>query len=100
MDQKSALEYVRSYRQALIKLFPEAKTYLFGSHAKGNQRDDSDIDVAVILPHLSENYLWNDVPRLWRLTGDINPDIEPVMLELDEDTPLYREVITHGILIQ
>lgn len=83
-----------------MPLFPDAVTYLYGSYAKNMQKEESDIDVAVVLPKLSENYLWEDSPKLWRIGGDINSLIEPVMLEQNENTPLYNEVIKTGILIQ
>lgn len=100
MDKGKAIELVTKYRKAVIEIFPDAITYLFGSHAKGCQKEDSDIDVAIVLPKLSQNYLLDDAPRLWRICADINPDIEPVMLELNENTPLYNEVMKHGILIK
>lgn len=100
MDKCEVLEIIREYRQALIKLFPNSLTYLFGSYAKECQREMSDIDVAVIVPKLSENYLWEDSPKLWRLSGDINSLIEPVLLEKNENNPLYQEIIKTGILIE
>ena len=100
MDKRAVLEIVKKYRKAIIPLFPDAVTYLYGSYAKNMQKEESDIDVAVVLPKLSENYLWEDSPKLWRIGGDINSLIEPVMLEQNENTPLYNEVIKTGILIQ
>ena len=100
MDKNTALEIVREYRQAIIKLFPDSMTYLFGSYAKECQKELSDIDVAVIVPKLSENYLWEDSPKLWKISGDINSLIEPVLLEENENTPIYQEVIKTGILIE
>ena len=100
MDKNTAIEIVREYRQAIIKLFPNSMTYLFGSYAKECQQEMSDIDVAVIVPKLSENYLWEDSPKLWKASGDINSLIEPVLLEKNENTPLYNEIIKNGILIE
>ena len=31
-------------------ILPEAKVYLFGSYATGTQREDSDIDICVVVP--------------------------------------------------
>jgi predicted nucleotidyltransferase len=44
---------------------------LFGSYAKGNARDESDIDVAVIFDGFTGDWL-DAAARLWRLTEDIN----------------------------
>lgn len=35
-------------------LFPKARVYLFGSYAKGTQREDSDIDLCVVAPEYEE----------------------------------------------
>ena len=100
MDKRTAINIVKEYRKAVIKVFPEAVTYLYGSYAKNLQKKESDIDVAILMPKLSDNYLWEESPILWRLSGDINDLIEPVMLEINENTPLYQEVIKTGILIE
>ncbi|MCH5222673.1 MAG: nucleotidyltransferase domain-containing protein [Muribaculaceae bacterium] len=100
MDKRTALDSVREFKKAILHLFPEAKTYLFGSYAKDLQNENSDIDVAVIMPRLSANYLWEESPILWRISGNINSLIEPVLLEMNEDTPLYNEVMATGILIE
>jgi predicted nucleotidyltransferase len=38
----------------ITELFPEAKVYLFGSYATGNQREDSDIDICVVNPQYKD----------------------------------------------
>ena len=35
---------------AINDILPEAKVYLFGSYATGTQREDSDIDICVVVP--------------------------------------------------
>jgi len=34
----------------ITMLLPDAKVYLFGSFANGTQREDSDIDLCVVVP--------------------------------------------------
>ena len=46
---KNARHYVRLIKKVCVeKIDPECKVILFGSVARGNYRDDSDIDVLVI----------------------------------------------------
>ena len=74
------------------------KIILFGSRARGDNKPKSDIDIAVIVSHRSENY-FEDVPLLWRLGRKINYLIEPVLLTDDDNNPLYSDILKTGILI-
>lgn len=77
---------------------PLKALYLYGSYSKGNQREDSDIDIAVIVEHLNENY-FADTPLLWKLRRKISNLIEPVLLTEDMNNPLYCDITKTGILI-
>jgi len=49
MDKNSAIDIIRRYRKAIeARNVVVNKIVLFGSYASGNQREGSDIDVAVI----------------------------------------------------
>lgn len=77
---------------------PLKALYLYGSYSKGNYREDSDIDIAVVVDSLSDNY-FDDTPLLWKLRRRISNLIEPVLLTEDMDNPLYRDITKTGILI-
>ncbi len=59
---------------------PFSKVILYGSYARGSARDDSDIDVAVVMPKISGDWLELS-SKLFRLTRNIDLRIEPVALE-------------------
>ena len=81
MDKGTAIERVREYVQALLRQnVPISKVVLYGSHATGSARADSDIDVAVIVPHIEGGWLEFSA-KLFRLTRDIDLRIEPIALE-------------------
>jgi predicted nucleotidyltransferase len=70
---------------------------MYGSYAKGYANPDSDIDVAVILPE-------SEITDPWEQWADIAGDvrkvstlIEPVLMEDQEDSMLYREVMRTGV---
>ena len=72
---------------------------MYGSYAKGYANPDSDIDVAVILPE-------SEITDPWEQWADIAGDvrkvstlIEPVLMEDQEDSMLYREVMRTGVVI-
>ena len=82
----------------MAERLPLKTLYLYGSYSKGNYREDSDIDIAVVVESLSDNY-FDDTPLLWKLRRRISNLIEPVLLTEDMDNPLYRDITKTGILI-
>ena len=50
---------------------PLKALYLYGSYSKGNYRADSDIDIAVIVERLDDDY-FKDTPLLWKLRRKIS----------------------------
>ena len=98
MDQEQAIKLVQSYKQAILPLYRDAKVYLYGSYSKGTARFDSDIDVAIIVPKVSNDW-FSVVPPLWTKARKISSLIEPVILETNEHSPLYDDVMRTGIVI-
>lgn len=82
----------------MAERLPLKALYLYGSYSKGNYREDSDIDIAVVVESLSDNY-FDDTPLLWKLRRRISNLIEPVLLTEDMDNPLYIDITKTGILI-
>ena len=52
MDKRQVIKIVKRYKEAVTAKFGPVTVYLFGSYSKGNAREDSDIDVAVIVPEV------------------------------------------------
>lgn len=99
MGKNEAIELLRLYKSVLSKHIDFDKLYLYGSFARGTNNDDSDIDVAVVVDKLEEDY-FNITPLLWKLRRDIDLRIEPVLLEKEKDDSGFLKVITeYGIEI-
>jgi predicted nucleotidyltransferase len=98
MDQEQALRIVKDYKEAISHLFDTTKVYLYGSYSKGNARPESDIDVAVIVPQLKNDWLKLST-RLWVIAPKVDLHIEPVLLEENEPSPLYDDVMRTGIAV-
>ena len=98
MDKGQAIELAKNYKAMVAERLPLKALYLYGSYSKGNYREDSDIDIAVVVESLSDNY-FDDTPLLWKLRRRISNLIEPVLLTEDMDNPLYRDITKTGILI-
>ena len=98
MDKGQAIELAKKYKAMVAERLPLKALYIYGSYSKGNYRVDSDIDIAVVVDSLSDNY-FDDTPLLWKLRRRISNLIEPVLLTEDMDNPLYRDITKTGILI-
>jgi predicted nucleotidyltransferase len=85
MDQQSAVATVGKYAEIVRNHFPVVKVILFGSYARGDQRVNSDIDVAVVLERLEGDFL-DSAALAQRLIRDIDLSIEPILL-VDEYDP-------------
>jgi predicted nucleotidyltransferase len=82
------IDKVRIYKELVKTSFPVdiEQFYLFGSYAKGDQHKDSDIDVALIVEHLDENYsILHTEPLLWDLCEQVDFRIEPHVIACDTD---------------
>ena len=74
---------------------------LFGSYVKGSNREESDIDIAVILNDF-DNYLTMQL-ELMRLRRKIDSRIEPHpfrIADFNRTNPLANEIIEHGQRIE
>jgi len=99
MDKTAAIESVRKYAERVRRDFNVNKVILFGSHAKGTAREDSDIDVAVVFESIDGDYL-DVITRLTRIRRDIEHRIEPVALEeLNDQSGFLKEITKSGVII-
>ena len=73
---------------------------MFGSYAKGTEKEDSDIDIAIITDDI-ENDIFEEELNLMRLRRKIDTRIEPHIIRIDDyknvATPFIQEVINRGI---
>lgn len=98
MDKEQALKLARKYKEIVAERLPLKAMYLYGSYSKGNYNEESDIDIAVVVEKLNDNF-FEDTPLLWKLRRKISTLIEPVLLTEDESNPLYYDILRTGTLI-
>ena len=97
MDKTDALNIAQRYAETLRNSFDFKKIILFGSYAKGNHREDSDIDIAVVFSDYA-NRLDRQV-ELMKLTRLIDTRIEPHPFrenEFEISNPFVNEIMTYG----
>ncbi len=72
---KSIQEYLQVVKQ---KGIPVKYGVLFGSHAKGQEHEWSDIDLLVVSPLYDKHRTYKDIVKLWRIAAHTNVRIEPI----------------------
>jgi predicted nucleotidyltransferase len=91
-------EYIGRVRQSGIS---PTQVYLFGSFAKGNDDEWSDIDLAVVSADFSTNGMEEQL-RLMRLRWDVDVRIEPHPFRPEDftpDNPWVAEILKSGVKI-
>jgi predicted nucleotidyltransferase len=101
MSKIGAKEIVEKYARKLKdKNIPFSDIYLFGSFSRGEERKDSDIDVAVVLRKRQTEKL---IGRVGVATIGIDTRIEPHIFSENDfktiATPLIKEIIETGIKV-
>lgn len=98
MDKRKAIELAKAYKKVVSEKIPLEAVYLYGSYSKGTNTVDSDIDIAIIVDKLNDNF-FEDTPLLWKLRRKVSNLIEPVLIQKDCSDPLYYDICKTGILI-
>ena len=97
MDEKKfIIKKVKTYNKLVKSQFPLIidECWLYGSYAKGTYKRHSDIDVALIVNHLDDNYdFFHTEPLLWKLTRQVDDRIEPLLIARDTDYAGFIEEI-------
>ncbi|MFW5656183.1 MAG: nucleotidyltransferase domain-containing protein [Bacteroidota bacterium] len=97
MDKNDALDIATQYADAVKSKYDFVKIILFGSYAKGNFNEDSDIDIAVVLKDYRN--LIDIQLDLMRLRRKIDSRIEPHPFrerDFDITNPMVNEIIKYG----
>ncbi|HEY9124619.1 MAG TPA: nucleotidyltransferase domain-containing protein [Bacteroidales bacterium] len=100
---KEIVNIIRQYISTVSNQTPGFVTaYLFGSFAKGNQRPESDLDIALIIDNLKDSDKFDIQVQLMLLASKFDSRIEPHPLSLQDlisDNPFVYEIKKSGIEI-
>lgn len=91
--------YLNAVERAGVRI---AQAYLYGSRATGKARPDSDIDIAVVSPDLSNSSFENRM-RLFDFRRDIDLRIEPVGFRPEKFAawhPFVQEISRTGVRLK
>jgi len=103
MDKRTfVIDKAKEYKDLVNRTLPVSidQYWLYGSYANGNQREHSDIDIAMIVSHIDDDAYWESLPLLWKLTYQVDDRIEPVLIARDTDYEGFlNEIERTGIQI-
>lgn len=96
--EKTVLKYV----DEVCRIYKVDAIILFGSYASGKEREDSDIDIAIITDDF-KNCIFDEELNLVKLRRNIDLRIEPHLIKtedyINESTPFIKEIINTGIKV-
>jgi len=99
MGQREVIIILRKYKSLISEHFDVDKVILFGSYATGQQKDDSDIDVAVVVNSVNDDF-FTYAPLLWKLKHQVDERIEPVLLINGKDqSGFLKDILSSGLVI-
>ena len=102
IDNRTIMEIVQKYVEKVCENYKIEAIILFGSYAKGTEREDSDIDIAIITDDF-ENDVFDEQLNLKKLRWEIDLRIEPHLIRIEDyrdvSTPFIQEVIDTGIKV-
>ena len=93
MDKDQVLEIATRYFELVSKELKPRKVLLFGSYARGNWHEFSDIDIAIVVDSIDGDFL-DMASMLYRLRRDIDDRIKPVLIEESTYSSGFLEEIT------
>ncbi|MCK5517010.1 MAG: nucleotidyltransferase domain-containing protein [Desulfobulbaceae bacterium] len=99
MDQAEAINKLKIYKKLLSKQMKFDQLIMYGSYAKGTQKEDSDVDVAIVVEETIGDYFATR-PLLWKISRAVDDRIEPLIFERKHDeSGFLEEVIKTGVVI-
>ena len=91
---------VENYINVLKEKYNISEVYVFGSYAKGNEREDSDIDIAIVSNDFIDRM--DAMLDLLMLKTDIDLRIEPHPFnqeEFEDGNPFVQEIKNTGLKV-
>ena len=101
MVDRSVLETAKRYIRQIPADMDLKKAFLFGSYARGVQREDSDIDIALVVGKMEDFFILQ--MQLMRLRRKIDLRIEPHPIgemDFNNENPFAWEITKTGIELE
>jgi predicted nucleotidyltransferase len=105
MAEKTIIALIQRFLKRLLQEgIPVEKAFLYGSYARGEENEESDIDV-MIVSEIFDRLDDQTVGKTWRISRSVDVKIEPYTVGKkrffnDQYSPLLQLVKTEGLEIQ
>ena len=104
MDQNTAIKTIKQFKRALESLNIQVEQLiLFGSHAAGTAREDSDLDIIVISSSFASKGYWERIDILSEAIHEVFAPIEASAFTPEEwktESSLMRDYARNGVTFQ
>ena len=100
-SRKQVREIAAKYAERIKNHIELHSLYVYGSYARGNYTEDSDIDIAVVADGFTGDLI-EDTFYLMKIRRSVDNRIEPhpfSVEEFNENHPLAKEVLNTGVRI-
>ncbi|VAW26695.1 Nucleotidyltransferase [hydrothermal vent metagenome] len=100
MVKKSIINTVKKYLKIIPPDLNVKRAFLFGSYAKGKEKEDSDIDIALVIDGMTD--FFSTQMKLMRIRRKVDLRIEPHPIrenDFTEINPFAEEIQKSGIEI-
>ncbi len=101
MVKKEAVALAKRYVRFLLEMnYKIKRAYLFGSYVNGKSNQDSDIDIALFIDKISDDF--NVMLQLMKHRRKFDLRIEPHVLnekDIKDKTPFVSQILKTGIKI-
>lgn len=84
MASSEVIDKLKQYKKLLSRQFKFEEVILYGSYARGNFDEHSDIDVAIVVDGIEGDY-FNTRPLLWKIRRMVDDRIEPILIDKNHD---------------
>ena len=99
MDKEKIINIAKIFSKKVIEFINADKIILYGSDAKGTQRIDSDIDIAIVIKNGRYNF-FKTYSSLSRICRETDTRIEPIIIEKNKDYSGFLDTIKkEGIVV-
>jgi predicted nucleotidyltransferase len=89
---KAIIKKIKKYSELVKDLLDVSEVILYGSYALGKERENSDIDVAIVVNEIKGDYL-KITSELFNITRGIDSRIEPILINKKKDKSGFLESI-------
>jgi len=94
---KKEILLIAEHYLTLVKEFLDVEdAYLFGSHAHGSPREDSDIDIGIFTNKMPSDY-FSVLKKLYSTRRKVNTLIEPHLLVSTKDNSGFDAEVRKGV---